>query len=64
MLIGHSVGMPKVSGCRTTFANTRSIQTVDTISVLLGPIMQFLKVFLIFEENGESPARADTNSLL
>ena len=43
MPIGHNmdiVSMPKVPGCRTTFAKTQTIQAVDTISVLLRPIMQ------------------------
>ena len=42
MLIGHSmdiVSMPKVCGCRTTFGNIQSTQAVDTLSVLLGPII-------------------------
>jgi hypothetical protein len=61
MLIGHSmdiVSMPKVPRCRTKFAKIRSIQAVDTISVLLGPMMQlyrkwaWLHTVFSFEENG------------
>ena len=46
MFIGHSmdiVKMPKVPGYHTKFSKIESIHAVDTISVLLGPIMQFFR---------------------
>ena len=61
MLIGHSmdiVSMPKVSRCRTKFRKIQSMHAGDTISVLLGPIMQFFRKWVWlhnvfrFEENG------------
>ena len=72
MLIGHSmdiVSMPKVPGCRTKFGKIQSIQAVDTISVLLGPMMQFFRKWVWFhyvfrfEENCKKYA-ANTNSML
>ena len=60
MSIGQSVdivSMPKVPGCRTTFEKIRSIQAMDTISALLGPIIKFFRKWawlhiFRFEENG------------
>jgi hypothetical protein len=46
MVIGHSmdiVSMPEVPRCHTKLAKIRSIQAVDIISVLSGPIMQLFR---------------------
>ena len=65
MLIGQCMGivsMAKVPRCRTALAKIRSIRAVDTISMLLGPIMQFfrkwawLHIIFRFEENGRKYA--------
>ena len=70
MLVGHSmdqVSMPKVPGCHTTFADLQSIHAVDTISVLLGPIMQFFRKWVWlhnifkFEEKGGKYAANKSN---